>query len=84
MKGVVLCEAHTIPFFTEKTIIDPASLLQIWHTHLQKEADRGHYRIAGRMPDDFHAKLVTAVRQSFVLEPKTKKHILGYVGASGD
>jgi hypothetical protein len=26
LKGVVLYEAQTIPFFTEKTVIDPASL----------------------------------------------------------
>jgi hypothetical protein len=80
MKGVVFCDEDTLLFFTEKTVIDPESLIQIWHSHLQKESQRDHYRIAGRMPEDFHVKLVTAVKQSFTLEPKTKIKILELIG----
>lgn len=79
LNGVVLYESGDIPFFSERTVIDPAQLLQIWHSHLQKESAKGRYRIAGRMPADFHPRLVTAIKQSFVLEPKKKKQILEYI-----
>jgi hypothetical protein len=80
LNSVVLYERNTIPFFTERTVIDPASFIQMWHSHLKNEADRGRYRIAGRMPEDFHAKLVAAIKQPFLLEPKTAKQILRCIG----
>jgi hypothetical protein len=81
MGGAVVCEEGTTRFFSEKTIIDPGSLIQIWHSHLHAQAQRDHYRIAGQMPEDFHVKLLRAVRESFTLEPKTQKKILDLIGA---
>ena len=79
MKGVVFYPAKVLRFFYEKTVIDPATLIQIWHTHLHKESSKGRYRIEGRMPDDFRAKLTTAINQSIVLEPKTAKLLLSLI-----
>jgi hypothetical protein len=80
LKGVVLYEEKTIPFFSEKTVIDPDNGLDINHAHLSDQSRKNRFRIAGKMPDDFHAKLVTAINQSEQLEPKKKRDLLDYIG----
>jgi hypothetical protein len=82
--GIVLYEARELPFFYEKTVIDPVSLIGILHSHLHKEANRNRYRIEGRMPDDFPAKLVAAINQSAVLEPKKAKYLLSCLKEAPD
>jgi hypothetical protein len=80
-KGAVFYETNALPFFPEKTIIDPGfNLMQIFHSHLQSEANKSRYKIEGKMPDDFHLKLVAAIKNNVRLEPKRIKEILGYIG----
>jgi hypothetical protein len=76
MKGALLYEPRVLPFFYERTIIDPANLIRILHSHLTREAIRGRYRIEGKMPDDFPSKLAQAISESAVLEPKKAKYLL--------
>jgi hypothetical protein len=76
LAGVILYQPKELSFFYEKTVIDPASVQEIPHLHMQNEAARGRYRIEGVMPEDFRDKLTKAIGQSFVLEPKKKKHLL--------
>jgi hypothetical protein len=47
---------------------------------MNTEADLGRYKILGKMPADFHARFVAAVRASTTLEPKKKAALLEAVG----
>ena len=62
LKGVVLYEQRTIPFFTERTVVDPDSKLDIDHSHLKDQSRKNRFRVAGKMPEDFHERpsMVTA------------------------
>ena len=76
--GTVVYEANVLKFFYSKTIIDPRGLFCMPHSHLQKESNK-RYRVEGKMPDDFKAKLITAIEKSDDLEPKKKKTLLAYL-----
>lgn len=80
MKGAVLYEGKLLQFFSEKTAIDPDKLYEIPHSHMANESHKNRFRVEGKMPDDFHSKLVKAIRQSEVLEPKKKKKLLECIG----
>jgi hypothetical protein len=84
MQGSVLynVEAEVKAFFPQPTIIDPGFLHQIYHAHLHSEASKKQYRVEGKMPADFHQRLVAAIKKNVLLEPKKKREILGYIGES--
>jgi hypothetical protein len=83
MKGTVIYEGGILSFFPEKTVIDPGgNLMKILHSHLQKEAAKNRYKIEGIMPTDFHDKLISAIENSILLEPKKMKELLAYLGVS--
>ena len=65
-------------------MIDPVNLMRIPHAHLQRESYQARYKVEGKMPDDFHGKLVAAIKKSIVLEPKKMKLLLSYVGEEAD
>ena len=81
LKGCVFYKAGE-SIFKEDTVIDPSNILTLEHSTLGKEAANGRYCIVGKMPDDFHGKLVTAIRASRTLEPKRKAKLLEAVGES--
>lgn len=81
LAGVVLYQANSLSFFPEKTVIDPSTLVPIHHSRFAQHSGSA-FKIVGKMPDDFHGKLVAAINASIVLEPKTKKRILGYINES--
>lgn len=66
----------TVAFFTMDTIVDPSNYIPMLHSTLIKEANKGRYRIEGKMPDGFHEKLVRAIKIHPTIEPKQKKIIL--------
>jgi hypothetical protein len=82
LKGCVTYKANELSFFTEDTVVDPSNILTLLHATLDKEAKLGRYGIEGKMPDDFHAKFVAAIRASSTLEPKKKAKLLQAVGES--
>jgi hypothetical protein len=84
LKGVVLYEQRTIPFFTERTVVDPDSKLDIDHSHLKDQSRKNRFRVAGKMPEDFHERLVKAIKDSDQLAPKIKRELLGFVGCNED
>lgn len=51
-------------------MIAPDSLIQIWHSHMHNESTKNRFRVVGKMPEDFHPKLVAAIKASITLEPK--------------
>jgi len=76
LRGVILYPANQLPFFYRRTIVDPNNPLKISHSLLEREAGLGRFKIEGVMPEDFRTKLVEAIKQSFVLEPKNKKYLM--------
>lgn len=46
------------------------------HSTLEAAGHNGHFRIEGKMPEDFHAKIAEAIRKHPVIEPKNKKILL--------
>jgi hypothetical protein len=80
LSGVVVYEAKALSIFPLRTIIDPATHREIPHSHLQNEALSRHYKLEGKMPDDFHLKLVSAITNSQNLEPKTIRWLLESIG----
>jgi hypothetical protein len=82
LKGCVFYKQDDVSFFEKDTVIDTSNILTLLHETLKKEAALGRYRIEGKLPDDFHAKFVRAVRTSTTLEPKKKLKLLEAVGES--
>ena len=80
MAGCVCYEAGCLWFFPKRTIVQPDNLIPIHHSHLASEAGRRRYKIEGKMPADFHGKLIAAIRASVVLEPKKVRLLLQYIG----
>jgi hypothetical protein len=79
LKGCVQYKAGETLFDLD-TVVDPSNTLKLWHTTMNTEADLGRYKILGKMPADFHARFVAAVRASTTLEPKKKAALLEAVG----
>jgi hypothetical protein len=72
--------AGALKFFPLETVIDPGNPIPMLHSTLSAAAQKGHYRIEGKMPDDFHAKIAEAIRKHPVIEPKNKKILLESIG----
>ena len=80
LNGCVFYKAGELAFFDQDTIIDPANFMPLLHDTLQREATKGRYCVEGKMPDDFHQKIVAAMRSSTTLEPKKKLALLEAIG----
>jgi hypothetical protein len=76
----VFYKKGTLPFFRLDTIVDPSNFIPMLHSTLKAEADKGRYRIEGKMPEDFHKKIVEAIRKHPVIEPKKKSVLLECIG----
>jgi hypothetical protein len=84
LRGVIFYEGKALRFFGEDTIIDPDQDKEIPIAHLIAQAKSGRYRVEGRMPEDFHDKLVKAIKQSKMLSDKRKSLLLGYINENAD
>ncbi len=73
-------KAGELPFFPLDTIIDPSNFIPMLHATLSAEATQGRYRIEGKMPEDFHKKLIQAIKGHPTIEPKTKQILLECIG----
>jgi hypothetical protein len=69
-----------ISFLPLLTIIDPNNPIPMYHSTLESAAHKGEYKIEGKMPPDFHKKIVEAIRKHPVIEPKNKKILLEAIG----
>lgn len=76
----VFYKARALQFFDVDTIIDPSNYITMRHSTLASEAKKGRYRIEGKMPQDFHKKIVDAIRKHPVIEPKNKAILLACIG----
>jgi hypothetical protein len=79
LAACVFYKARILPFFEVDTIIDPSNYISMLHSTLKTAASRNLYRIEGTMPDDFHQKLVEAIKKHPNIEPKNKKFLLGFI-----
>jgi hypothetical protein len=79
MQGAVLYQAKELVFFPKKTIIAPENRITILHSHMQKESLKSHYKVEGKMPDDFHDRLVKAINHNVLLEPKAAQELLEHI-----
>ena len=81
LKGCVFYKVGE-SLFEKDTVVDPSNIFTPSHNKLNEEAAKGRYRIIGKMPDDFHGRLVAAIRASRKLEPKKKAKLLEAIGES--
>lgn len=81
LKGCVLYDEGQIPFFPTKTVIEVSNPHRILHDFINERASNGKYRIEGKMPPDFHAKLVNAITHCDVYNENEKQLLLEAIGA---
>ena len=82
LDACVIYDPKELEFFPLATVIDPNNPIPMLHSTLATAARRGEYRIEGKMPSDFHEKIVEAIRSHPVIEPKNKKILLEAIGES--
>ncbi len=80
LEACVTYAAGELEFFYKPTIIDPNNPLKMFHSTLEEAARKGEYKIEGKMPPEFHAKIADAIRRHPVIEPKTKIELLDAIG----
>lgn len=81
LAGCVAYKKNDLRFFpADNTIIDPANHITMTYDTLRREANRGRYKVEGRMPSDFHVLIVEAIKKHPVLEPKRKAVLLAKIG----
>ncbi len=70
LASCVLYAANEVPFFNKKTAIQPENCHNIAHEHFVRYSKLNKFVHLGKMPEDFHAKLVSAIKNSILLKPK--------------
>jgi hypothetical protein len=73
-------EANELPFFSKKTAIQPDNNFKIAHEHFARYAKVNKFDDLGKMPDDFHGKLVKAIKASPRMSTKQKNELLAMIG----
>jgi len=82
LASCVLYQAGEVSFLPEKSAVQPDNWFPIGHAHFQRHAAKHEYRIEGKMPDDFHDKLVAAIKNSCLLKPKKAAELLAAIDAT--
>ena len=70
MAGCVFYRAGEVCFH-QATVVQPDNLFAIPHAQLRDQSC-----VIGRLPDDFHAKLVQAIRASIKLDANRQRRLL--------
>lgn len=83
LAGCVLYAYDELRCFPQRTVIAPESFIEIDHWYIDKQASKGRYRVEGRLPADFHGKLIAAIKNSIVLSPNEAKMLLEAIGEAG-
>jgi hypothetical protein len=82
MKGCILYQAGATRFFPSKTVIEVSNPHGIYHRIIHDAAAKGRYRIEGKMPDDFHGKLMNAIKNCDIYNANEKRLLLEAIGAA--
>jgi hypothetical protein len=70
--GCVRYEADEINHFSKKTFIDPTNCMHIPYASM----DTNGFQILGPLPEDFSARLATAIQDSVVMSEQEKNAML--------
>jgi hypothetical protein len=76
LAGCVIYEAEELELFNKKTAIQPDNSFNIAHEHFERYAKLNKYMHAGKMPEDFHERLVKAIIASPLMSTKQKNELL--------
>jgi hypothetical protein len=76
LASVVLYQAGDVSFLKKKSVIDPDSTFNIAHEHFQRHSEQQEFKVEGKMPEDFHARLVAAIKKSILLNLNEKNELL--------
>jgi len=77
--GVVYYKAGEIAYFPLNTAIQPDNLHPIPHLEISKCHGNSSLKILGKMPEDFHDKLVAAIKASITLSEDRKQNLLSRI-----
>jgi hypothetical protein len=67
--------------FPKRTIVAPRESHNIAHAHFERYASKKQFKILGKMPADFHQRLILAITNSQLLKPKDQRTLLNAIGA---
>jgi hypothetical protein len=76
LASCVLYETGTVPFLKKKSAVEPHNDENISYEHFERYAKKAEFKIEGKMPDDFRAKLASAIRKSILLNRNEKNELL--------
>lgn len=74
LAGCVFYRAGEVCFLLD-TVVQPDNLFLIQHAQLREPSC-----VVGRLPDDFHGKLVQAIRSSIKLDSNRRRRLLRLLG----
>jgi len=80
--GCVIYEEGVAAVFTQRTIIDTHRTYHVPHKVIARDFTEDQTRLRGHMPDDFHYRLVQAIRRSPRISFKRKRQLLAMIGAT--
>lgn len=80
LASCVLYQAGEVAFLPKKSVIEPHNEFNIGHEHFERSAKNNEFKVEGKMPDDFHARLVAATRDSCLMNQKEKTRLLEAIG----
>jgi hypothetical protein len=82
LASCVLYQAGEVSFLPEKSVVQPDNWFPIGYAHFETCAKKHEFRIEGKMPDDFHNKLVAALKSPHLLKPKQAAEFLAAIDAT--
>lgn len=82
LASCVLYQVGEVSFLPQKSAVQPDNSFPIGHAHFKRYADKHEFRIEGKMPNDFHDRLVAAINASCLLKPKKVAELLAAIGAA--
>jgi hypothetical protein len=80
LASCVLYQANELQFFNKKTAIQPDESFNISYEHFVRYSKLNKFFYVGNMPDDFHARLVLAIKNSCLLSGKQANELLTAIG----
>jgi hypothetical protein len=75
LAGCVFYRAEEVCFLRD-TVVQPDNLFPIQHAQLRDHPSC----VVGKLPDDFHSKLVQAIRSSIKLDSNRRGRLLALLG----
>jgi hypothetical protein len=76
LASCVIYEADGTELFSKRMAVQPDNSFNIAYEHFERYAARNKFKVMGTMPDDFHGKLVAAIKASSLMSVKQKNELL--------